>query len=147
MSDGDGIARQHCQCKAGCPLMAELGEPYNVTHDPRPERQAARKCEMARRGVEGGKRYGENRQAAAADDAAAVDLSSTPGRRDALNRATRRVFASGVDPAKLANAIAALVKAALEVDRVAEIEVENRELRQLLHEKHPELRTRLRSMP
>jgi hypothetical protein len=139
--------RQHCQCAPGCQLLAELDQPYAITHDARPERQAERRRVMAERGTLGGLRGGENRRAVAAEDAEAADLSSTQGRRDALNRACRRVFASSVDPAKLANAIAGLIRAALEVDRVGELEQENRELRQLLLEKHPELRTRLRSVP
>jgi hypothetical protein len=135
--------RAKCQCSNSCNFTADESG-YYLLHDP--NRQDERARILTERAIAGGKAHGANRKAAAADEAASVDLRTIEGRRDAINRAARRVFDAGVDPAKLAAAIATLIKAALETDRVAVLEDENKELRAII-ESHPELKRKLRAVP
>lgn len=137
--------RPKCQCMPTCRMPATDGQPFNITHDARPERQAERSRIMSERASAGGKQFHKNHQAADSDPDS-IDLGTVDGRRDAINRSARQVMAAGGDASKAAGAIATLIKTAMELDRIAALEDENRELRAII-ESNPDLKRKLKAVP
>jgi hypothetical protein len=130
-----------CQCKpdGGCGFAASPGEPYHLTHDPRPERQEARRALMSNKGKLGG--------APPKPSVKEVDLSTPNARLALLAEACKRLLnARKTDVASVANALVRCVQAADEISKTHDLKVENQELRQLIMERWPEAKRFLKSV-
>ena len=126
-----------CQCRDGCRFAAAPGEPYALTHDPRPERQEARAAILRDRGRKGSESMSRNREAAGKRVAKRLSLRTVEGQQEVLDRVMRLLMRSKMDGQRAA-AIVATVKAAREVLTTAELERENQDLKRFIAEKFPE---------
>ena len=136
-----------CQCSLRCRFVAAPGEPYHLSHDPRPERQELRRQQMSARGVAGAATMSRNRQAVRDQQAVKLSLRTVDGQLDTLDRLLRNLMRSKLNAAEVAKAGAQLVKVAREVLAAGELEQENRDLKSLIAEKFPELRKHLKAVP
>jgi hypothetical protein len=104
-------------------------------------------AEQRRRGAVGQSRIRATRAAVGERRAQKATVATVQGQLDALDLALRGVLRSKLDAAKVAQAVAALVRTAREVLVEGELAGENAELRALIAERLPELRKQLRSVP
>jgi len=84
---------------------------------------------------------------AAAKKLTTCDLRTADGQVTQLELALLRVVNSGADAVQKAGAVAKLVSEARATIKAAELETENKQLRELLLERHPELRKQLKVVP
>lgn len=139
--------RQRCQCTPTCRMTAADGEPFHLSHDSRPERAEERRQMLAERGRAGARKMTANRQAARASVAVKLSVRTVDGQLETLDTLLRNLLRSKLDAANVAKAGAALVKVAREVISASELEAENRDLKALIAEKHPELKKMLKAVP
>jgi hypothetical protein len=100
-------------------------------------------AEMRDRATKGNKQQAKNKKARQVSEA---PMRSTDDLLTALERSMVRVENAGGDAIAKAGAVCKLVSEARAVLKAAELEKENSELRTLLLEKHPELRSHLRAV-
>jgi hypothetical protein len=136
-----------CQCKDACAFTAAEGEPFHLTHDPRPERAEARREAMAERGRNGQKAKAASRAAASEVVASKLSIRTPEGQLQTLDTLLRNLMRSKLDAAKVAAAGGQLVKIAREVIAADELQAENRDLRALIAERMPELKKHLKAIP
>ena len=98
---------------------------------------------LAARGRNG---MASQKAANAAKRVAAIPLRSTDDLLTALERALATTEQSGGDKVQRAKAVCAIVAEARAVLKATELETENRELKALLLEKHPELARHLKAV-
>jgi hypothetical protein len=132
--------RPKCQCKPGCRFAADLGQPFKLAHDNRPERQEARSAAA--------KVLSDKAAVARAADVEArrtrkVALRTTDDFLGELEQALREVGASGGDVATRTRVKVDIIKAAHAILKSTDLETQNAELRKLLIERHPELKKHL----
>lgn len=132
-----------CSCRPGCRFTAAPGEPFALQHDPRPERQAERKAYFAATGKRGVEQRAAHRQAR---QRRGCSLRTTDDLLGELERVLLDLDRASGDVAARARAKVDLLRTAHMVLKGAELETQNRELRELLLEHHPELRKHLKSV-
>jgi hypothetical protein len=101
-----------CQCSPTCKFTAAPGEPYFLSHDPRPERQAERSAAMAARGRSGG---AKTQAAARARKRSVCSLRTVADLLAELERALLLAEDSGGDKIARANAITKIVTSAHDI--------------------------------
>jgi hypothetical protein len=111
MFSGCTVAK--CECSPGCRFGADEGHRFSLAHDP--ERTEERRALMSQRGRAGQAKKNANRQAARDATASKLGLRSDDDQLTALETALRSLLRSKLDAAKVAGAVAQLVKVAREV--------------------------------
>jgi hypothetical protein len=139
--------RPKCQCRDGCPFVADEGQPFKLAHDPRPEMADARRAAMSEAGKQGAASRARQRAAAGEERSAKQTVRTTDGQLTAIDTVLRAVMRDRMDSSKRASAVATLVKVAREVLAADELQAENRDLRALIAERMPELRKHLKAIP
>jgi len=130
--------KAHCQCSPTCRFMAVDGEPYHLSHDPRPEKREERSRALAERGRAGQQKQMER---SAARRRAKVPLSTAAEIREFLEKLAALAEGSGAD-------VVARVKAGVQAAQAAaallkdELEKQAKEIAELL-ERYPQLAKRL----
>lgn len=134
----------HCQCKPSCRFGAAEGEPFHLSHDPRPEKQEERRAMLAERSRRGGAKTQENERRRKRKT---CSLRSTDDILTELEQTLIAVDNSAGEVVGKASAKVKLIAEARATLKAAELENENRELRALLLERHPELKKQLKAVP